>query len=72
MTWAPARRASWTANTPTPPAAPPMSTTSPARAPITLIAASAVRPQVTRVLAVTSSMPSGVCRSGSAPGRATA
>ena len=60
ITCAPASRASWTANTPTPPAAPPISTVSPGPGSTTARAAAAVRPAIVRVAALRSSRPSGV------------
>jgi hypothetical protein len=52
ITRAPARRASCTANTPTPPAAPPMSSVSPGPGLTTASAAAAVHPPMARVAAV--------------------
>lgn len=60
MTRAPAIRASWTANMPTPPPAPPTSTVSSGPTSRTLRAADEVRPAIASVAAVRSSTPSGV------------
>ena len=60
ITRAPASFASCTANTPTPPAAPPIRTVSPDRRPIAASAAAAVRPATGSVLATSSLTPSGV------------
>jgi len=60
ITVAPVSLASCTANTPTPPAAPPMRIVSPNRGPIASRAAAAVRPATGSVLATSSLMPSGV------------
>ena len=60
MTRAPARRASWTANTPTPPPAPPISSVSDGPGLTTASAAAAVHPAMARVAAMRSSRPSGV------------
>ena len=62
---APASFASCTANTPTPPAAPPIRTVSPDRRPIAARAAAAVMPATGSVPATSSLMPSGVWKSAS-------